>query len=82
MTTTFVRHYLNSRQLWKHLARKHVGDNKAIATFGCDEAECLKSCPESPEGKMLCVVPQIISYEILTFLLVMTIVVPVPLTVP
>lgn len=46
MTTALVRHYLNSRQLWKCLARKHVGDdNRAIANFGCHKAECLKILP-------------------------------------
>jgi len=44
MTTALVRHYLNSRQLRKHLARKER-DNKATATFGCHEAACLKILP-------------------------------------
>lgn len=51
MTTVLARHYLNSRQLWKHLARKHVRDNKAIAIFGCHKADCLKILPRKFWGE-------------------------------
>lgn len=68
MTTTLVRHYLNSRQLWKHLARKHVGDNEAIATFGCHEAECLKILPrKSWRENVMCGAPDYFIWDINIF---------------
>lgn len=68
MTTALVRHYLNSRQLWKHLARKHVGDNKAIATFGCHEAECLKILPrKSWRENVMCGAPDYFIWDINIF---------------